>query len=131
MRISDWSSDVCSSDLQIARQPSATALGQDVHWNSAARGSRGTRMSQESIPPAVDYSRVFSQAIDRLHTEGRYRVFIAILRNKGAFPHARCFAGHNGPKPITVWFSNDYLSMCQHPDVNELGKASWWENGCR
>src|SRR3546814_12499609 len=74
MRISDWSSDVCSSDLQIARQPSATALGQDVHWNSAARGSRGTRMSQESIPPAVDYSRVFSQAIDRLHTEGRYRV---------------------------------------------------------
>src|SRR3546814_1259843 len=74
MRISDWSSDVCSSDLscswgappaevrrdseprsrgshlyQIARQPSATALGQDVHWNSAARGSRGTRMSQESI----------------------------------------------------------------------------------
>src|SRR3546814_5787550 len=50
MRISDWSSDVCSSDL-------------------------------------------------------------------GAFPNARCFAGHNGPKPITVWCSNDYLSMGQHPDV--------------
>jgi len=33
------------------------------------------------------------------------------------FPNARCFAGHNGPKPITVWCSNDYLSMGQHPKV--------------
>ena len=65
----------------------------------------------------MDYSRVFTQAIDRLHAEGRYRVFIDILRNKGMFPNARCFAGHNGPKPITVWCSNDYLAMGQHPKV--------------
>ena len=65
----------------------------------------------------VDYGRVFNQAIDRLHAEGRYRVFIDILRNKGAYPNARCFAGHNGPKPITVWCSNDYLAMGQHPQV--------------
>jgi 5-aminolevulinate synthase len=65
----------------------------------------------------VDYQRIFAQAIDRLHAEGRYRVFIDILRNKGSFPNARCFAGHNGPKPITVWCSNDYLAMGQHPDV--------------
>ena len=65
----------------------------------------------------MDYQRVFSQAIDRLHAEGRYRVFIDILRNKGAYPNARCFAGHNGPKPITVWCSNDYLAMGQHPKV--------------
>lgn len=65
----------------------------------------------------MDYQRVFAQAIDRLHAEGRYRVFIDILRNKGMFPNARCFAGHNGPKPITVWCSNDYLSMGQHPKV--------------
>ena len=64
-----------------------------------------------------DYDRVFAQAIDRLHEEGRYRVFIDILRNKGTFPNARCFAGHNGPKPITVWCSNDYLAMGQHPAV--------------
>ncbi|WP_174293227.1 5-aminolevulinate synthase [Sphingomonas bacterium] len=68
-------------------------------------------------PARVDYSRVFTQAIDRLHAEGRYRVFIDILRNKGAYPTARCFAGHNGPKPITVWCSNDYLAMGQHPAV--------------
>jgi 5-aminolevulinate synthase len=74
-------------------------------------------MDVDSPHPGVDYSRIFTQAIDRLHVEGRYRVFIDILRNKGAFPNARCFAGHNGPKPITVWCSNDYLAMGQHPQV--------------
>jgi 5-aminolevulinate synthase len=65
----------------------------------------------------LDYDRIFNAAIDRLHAEGRYRVFIDILRNKGSYPNARCFAGHNGPKPITVWCSNDYLAMGQHPKV--------------
>jgi 5-aminolevulinate synthase len=65
----------------------------------------------------MNYNAVFEKAIDRLHAEGRYRVFIDILRNKGSYPNARCFAGHNGPKDITVWCSNDYLCMGQHPDV--------------
>jgi 5-aminolevulinate synthase len=65
----------------------------------------------------VDYHGIFKAAIERLHDEGRYRVFIDILRTKGSFPNARCFAGHNGPKPITVWCSNDYLAMGQHPAV--------------
>lgn len=73
--------------------------------------------TKDSSAPAIDYSRVFNQAIDRLHAEGRYRVFIDVLRNKGAYPNARCFAGHNGPKPIVVWCSNDYLAMGQHPKV--------------
>ena len=68
-------------------------------------------------PNQVNYDEIFDKAIDRLHEEGRYRVFIDILRNKGKFPNARCFAGHNGPKPITVWCSNDYLCMGQHPKV--------------
>ncbi len=64
----------------------------------------------------MDYDSIFRAAIDRLHDEGRYRVFIDILRTKGSFPNAHCFGG-NGPKPITVWCSNDYLSMGQHPSV--------------
>jgi len=80
----------------------------------------------------VNYDHIFDQAIERLHSEGRYRVFIDILRNKGAYPNARCFAGHNGPKPITVWCSNDYLAMGQHPKViaameealNDVGAGS-------
>jgi 5-aminolevulinate synthase len=66
---------------------------------------------------SVNYDKIFDAAIERLHSEGRYRVFIEILRNRGAYPNARCFAGHNGPKPITVWCSNDYLAMGQHPKV--------------
>ena len=43
-------------------------------------------------------------------------MFIDILRTKGQFPNAHCFGG-NGPKPITVWCSNDYLCMGQHSAV--------------
>jgi len=95
-----------------------TVNGQ-IRWNRRAGAIMGLSMTIEGIetPTRVDYGRVFTQAIDRLHAEGRYRVFIDILRNKGAFPNARCFAGHNGPKPITVWCSNDYLAMGQHPKV--------------
>ncbi len=65
----------------------------------------------------MNYDAIFRKAIDRLHDEGRYRVFIDILRTKGSFPNANCFHGHNGPKPITVWCSNDYLCMGQNPKV--------------
>ena len=89
-------------------------------------------MGGERGPEALDYDSIFQAAIDRLHDEGRYRVFIDILRTKGSFPNARCFHGHNGPKPITVWCSNDYLGMGQHPSVvaamekalNEVGAGS-------
>jgi 5-aminolevulinate synthase len=71
----------------------------------------------------LDYDSIFRSAIERLHEEGRYRVFIDILRTKGSFPNAHCFGG-NGPKPITVWCSNDYLGMGQHPAVvEEMEKA--------
>jgi 5-aminolevulinate synthase len=66
----------------------------------------------------LDYDSIFKAAVRRLHDEGRYRVFIDILRTKGQFPNAHCFGG-NGPKPITVWCSNDYLGMGQNPKVVE------------
>ena len=69
----------------------------------------------------MDYGAAFDGAIADLHAEGRYRVFIDILRNKGNFPHARCFTGESGDRAggrdITVWCSNDYLGMGQHPKV--------------
>ena len=76
----------------------------------------------------MDYDSIFKAAIDKLHEEGRYRVFIDILRNKGNFPNARCFGG-NGPKPITVWCSNDYLAMGQHPAVIEAMDGALHEVG--
>ncbi|HXH53213.1 MAG TPA: 5-aminolevulinate synthase [Sphingomicrobium sp.] len=77
----------------------------------------------------MDYDSIFRAAIDRLHDEGRYRVFIDILRHKGNYPNAQCFAGHNGPKPITVWCSNDYLAMGQHPAVVEAMEKALHEVG--
>jgi 5-aminolevulinate synthase len=77
----------------------------------------------------MDYDSIFRAAIDRLHEEGRYRVFIDILRTKGNYPNAQCFAGHNGPKPITVWCSNDYLSMGQHSTVIEAMEGALREVG--
>ena len=76
----------------------------------------------------MDYDRIFKSAIERLHDEGRYRVFIDILRSKGSFPNARCFGG-NGPKPITVWCSNDYLCMGQNPAVVEAMEKALHEVG--
>jgi 5-aminolevulinate synthase len=76
----------------------------------------------------LDYDSIFRSAIDRLHDEGRYRVFVDILRTKGSFPNAHCFGG-NGPKPITVWCSNDYLGMGQHPAVVEAMEKALHEVG--
>jgi 5-aminolevulinate synthase len=76
----------------------------------------------------LDYDRIFRSAIDRLHDEGRYRVFVDILRTKGQFPNAHCFGG-NGPKPITVWCSNDYLAMGQHPAVVQAMETALHEVG--
>lgn len=76
----------------------------------------------------MDYDKIFKSAIERLHDEGRYRVFIDILRTKGSYPNARCFGG-NGPKPITVWCSNDYLCMGQHPAVVEAMEQALHEVG--
>ena len=55
-------------------------------------------------------------AIASLKAEGRYRVFADILRERGAYPKA-ALKHPNGARDITVWCSNDYLNMGQHPKV--------------
>ncbi len=64
----------------------------------------------------MNYERLFQDAIGRVKREGRYRVFIDIERQRGAFPHAT-HVTPQGRIPITVWCSNDYLGMGQHPKV--------------
>jgi len=76
----------------------------------------------------LDYESIFKSAIERLHGEGRYRVFIDILRTKGSYPNAHCFGG-NGPKPVTVWCSNDYLGMGQHGAVIKAMETALHEVG--
>ena len=64
----------------------------------------------------MDYQGKFAQALDALSVEGRYRVFADILRDRGQFPRAVHYHSE-GERPITVWCSNDYLAMGQHPTV--------------
>jgi len=56
------------------------------------------------------------ECLRQLHAEGRYRTFADVKRRRGTFPRADVLNGE-AIKPITVWCSNDYLGMGQHPDV--------------
>jgi 5-aminolevulinate synthase len=57
-----------------------------------------------------------AKSLEKLKTEGNYRVFTDILRQRGDFPHAIWYGKYN-IKKITNWCSNDYLGMGQHKVV--------------
>ncbi len=67
----------------------------------------------------MDYEGQFAAAVDAIRDEGRYRVFCDLVRQAGHYPRARHYAagGDNAgtEREITVWCSNDYLGMGQHP----------------
>jgi 5-aminolevulinate synthase len=63
-----------------------------------------------------NYEKAFKEAVSAVRAEGRYRVFADLERQCGAFPRA-IHRGADGSREITVWCSNDYLGMGQHPAV--------------
>jgi 5-aminolevulinate synthase len=64
----------------------------------------------------MDYQSFFRTALDGLRAERRYRIFTDIERLAGDFPRA-LWHRPEGVREITVWCSNDYLGMGQHPEV--------------
>ncbi len=64
----------------------------------------------------MDYQGYFAKRLNDLHDEGRYRVFADLQRRRGAFPKA--YHNKQGTRQdVTIWCSNDYLGMGQHPEV--------------
>jgi 5-aminolevulinate synthase len=64
----------------------------------------------------MNYEGFFRHRLHDLHREGNYRVFCDLERHAGNFPHATHF-NDRGRSTVTVWCSNDYLGMGQHPSV--------------
>ena len=70
----------------------------------------------------MDYETFFRAEIGKLQRSGNYRVFAELQREAGNFPNAK-LAG-DAPRRVTVWCSNDYLGMGQHPAVTAAMHAA-------
>ncbi len=79
----------------------------------------------------MNYKKYFSDELTSLKSQGLYRKFREINRDKKHFPKAtERFEGNE--RAVEVWCSNDYLNLSQHPEViqksveviQELGTGS-------
>lgn len=73
---------------------------------------------------SIDYKKAYQDCVDRVKAEGRYRTFATMERIAGRFPRANYYDGKGNSKEITVWCSNDYLGMGQHPKVIVAAKEA-------
>ncbi len=71
----------------------------------------------------MDYNGFFRDRLDELREEGNYRIFAELERRAGNFPRAKRYR-EDGEAEVTVWCSNDYLGMGQHPAVIEAMKEA-------
>ena len=71
---------------------------------------------------SINYNKHFASCVDQVKQEGRYRTFATLERTLGRFPKALYHDADGSSKDVTVWCSNDYLGMGQHPKVVQAAK---------
>ena len=71
----------------------------------------------------MQYIKEFEKVINQLKSDGKYRVFNDILRQKGKFPSAVWYSKYS-INNIINWCSNDYLGMGQHQFVIDSMKTA-------
>jgi 5-aminolevulinate synthase len=84
----------------------------------------------------MNFEAHFQAALDGLKERGNYRVFAELQRRCGDYPHATRYLPDGSTQDVTVWCSNDYLGMGQHPDVldamhEELDRSGAGAGGTR
>ncbi len=77
----------------------------------------------------MNYDDYFQDCIDGVKREGRYRYFATLERIVGKFPKAIYHSPDGTQKEVTIWCSNDYLGMGQHPKVIEAAKEALENSG--
>ena len=85
---------------------------------SAPPSAARTAPLGEALTPS-DYDGVWSEHIDQIKSEGRYRIFADLKRKAGKFPRASHHRSDGSTRDVITWCSNDYLGMGQHPKVLE------------
>src|SRR3546814_13679247 len=123
MRISDWSSDVCSSDLHVLRARRAPLAGETVGQATQRHGiaNLGGLAGDGAFHRLADEAGILHRMLRNLHDEG------AALRqdaDEACFAELdECFPDRRAAdiEPI------GHLLFGKH----KTGSASWWERGWR
>jgi 5-aminolevulinate synthase len=78
----------------------------------------------------MNFEQFFRDRLGELRAEGYYRVFADLERQVGRFPRALWRERHDTPaREVTVWCSNDYLGMGQHPMVLQAMQKTLTQSG--
>ncbi|XP_070695718.1 5-aminolevulinate synthase, erythroid-specific, mitochondrial [Pempheris klunzingeri] len=91
----------------------------DSIFPSSAQINTVTHLFKDNmIGPSYDYDRFFVEKIAEKKKDHTYRVFKTVNRSAKIFPFAEDYSlSERDGSQVSVWCSNDYLGMSQHPRV--------------